>query len=109
MKVEEIRPGYVIELPKLGKRTVSRVDEFEDDTLVVVYFQHGEESYENRASAVRGGRQNHRLVERGLRPLRKGELVPAMHGNPLEAERLRARLEREITDRMEHILDRAAA
>lgn len=104
--VEEIRPGYSITLPRSGDRVVSRVEEFEDGTYAVVYFQHGEESYENRARAVKGSRHHSRLVERGLRPLRKGDTFPAVEGSSLKAEQLRRRMEREQEERFERILDR---
>lgn len=107
--VEEIRPGYTVTLPRSGDRVVSRVDEFEDGTFVVVYFQHGEESYENKASAAKGGRNHSRLVERGLRPLRRGETWPAVEGSSLKAEQLRRRMEREQEERFERILDRIHA
>lgn len=104
--VEEIRPGFSITLPRGGDRVVSRVDEFEDGVLVVVYFQHGEWSYENKQSAAKGGRFHHRLVEHGLRPLRRGELVNAEHGSTIKAEHLRRRMELEQDERFERTLDR---
>lgn len=107
--VEEIRPGFAITLPRGGPRTVSKVEQYEDGTFVVVYFQHGEDSYESSKGAGYGGRHKHRLVERSLRPLRAGELVPAEHGSAISAERLRAQLERELAARLEAWLDRIAA
>lgn len=106
--VEEIRPGFVVTLPRNGDRVVSEVREFEDGSFVIVYFQHGDVAYENRARA-HGPRHISGLCLRGIRPLRRGERFPARPGPALEAERLRAQLEREETRRTEQILDRAYA
>lgn len=72
--VEAIEPGDVIVLPRGGRHEVSRVDRFDDGTLVVVYRAAFESVYENRAQEKRP-REWRRDVERGLRPLRPGELV----------------------------------
>lgn len=107
--VEEIRPGYTIALRKLGPRVVSRVDEFEDGTFVVVYFQHGEQSFESSKGGGYGARNHHRLVEHSLRPHRPGELVDAEPGSGIRAEQLREQLERDLAQRLEAWIDRSAA
>ena len=103
--VEEIRPGFTIVLPRNGERTVSRVDEYEDGAIVVRYFQHGEENWEGR-NGIRGVRHYNRIVERSLRPHRKGELVNAHHGSAIKSERLREQMAREQTIRDEQWLER---
>lgn len=73
--VESIVPGDVIVLPRGGRHEVSRVDRFDDGTLVVVYRAGVEWSHENRQRDRSGARLRVREVERGLRPLRPGGLV----------------------------------
>ena len=108
--VEEIRPGFSIQLPPHGEsRIVSHVDHYpEDGVFVVCYFRHGEVAYENRAGA-HGARHSARLVLRQLRPLRAGDVIPASQGSSLRATRLQAQLEREQARRDEQMLDRAHA
>lgn len=106
--VAEIRPGFTIELPRGGPRTVRHVESYEDGTHVVVYFQHGEDSYENRAGA-KGARHHNRLVLRSLRPLRAGDSVPGIPGDPKRAELLKRALERAEAERFERLLDRIYA
>lgn len=91
MLAEDVREGFVVQVANLGPHVVSRVEEYEDGTLVVVYFRHGETCYENSARH-RGMRVEPRLVERSLAPMRRGESVRCERGDAKEAKRLRGEM-----------------
>lgn len=109
IQVEAIRGGYTVLLPGGAEHIVSCVEEYEDGDFVVVYFAHGEWTHESSRSGGRGARFHHRLVEKQLRPYRRGELAPAAHGSAIRAEHLRVQLAREARARFERFEERQAA
>lgn len=102
LTVEQLRVGdEVLVGAQVGLQVVSAVHRYEDGTLVVVYFRQGEWTFENKARD-RGGRLHpHRLCERGMRPMRAGEVVRGRRGRPERAEQLRDRLRDQVTQRLE--------
>ena len=99
--VETIRAGDSVVLKVLGDHVVSSVLEYPEAPLpyVVVYFSHGEVTYENRARAPRGSNTRGRIVELSLRPMAAGELIEVERGRPAYAAKLRQRMHREQSER----------
>lgn len=96
--VETVRSGDEIRL-RYGLHTVSEINVCDDGRLVVVYFKHSAETYENKARDHSGRVERTMLVEQSIVPKRPGELVEIARGNPGRAAELRARMEREQEER----------
>jgi hypothetical protein len=77
-RAETIRPGDLIVLPgHLGDREVLWLEEYEDDTIVVVYDGLVFHCWENRAQDKgRWSSDTDDRVERSLKPLKRGERYP---------------------------------
>jgi hypothetical protein len=73
--VEQLHSGDQVVLPRLGDRPVLRVDHF-DDVFVVIYADSALNCWENKAQNKSGWRIVSGSFEKGLRPVRAGELVP---------------------------------
>lgn len=105
--VETIRPGDVLLLPGRDGRVVAEVNEYpttgveERPCVVVTYFSGEQTSYENKASAPRGGETRSLLCYASLKPLAPGEMLPVRRGAPADAAELQARLEEEQEKRQD--------
>lgn len=98
--IESVRPGDEVEIRKIGRHVVSRLEAYDDETFVLVYFAHGEATYENRARDKSG--MNERggyVVEKSLAPMRAGELVVLERGNTERASLMLATMERQQRER----------
>lgn len=96
--VESIRPGDRIVLPMLGEHVVSSVTVDDAGEVRVVYF--GDEvGYENRARAAKGASHLGRLVEKGIKPHRVGDLIPCRRGARRDADELRKTMLRRQAER----------
>lgn len=108
--VETIRPGDLVDVhAHVGVKVVAAVNRYDDDgAIVVTYFTHGVETYENKARDR--GRRNvvQGVAYRSLRPLRAGDLLNVERGRPETAARLQAELEGAELERFEQAADRAA-
>lgn len=105
--VETIRPGDVVLLPGREGRTVAEINRYDTlgleavDNVVVTYFNFEQTSYENKASAPRGGETRALLCYASLKPLRLGEMLPVRRGDEKDAAELRGRLEEEQEQRQD--------
>lgn len=92
LPVSAIAVGDEVFVPHLGWKVVSELSAMPEG-VKVVYFQDGEETFENRARQ-RGRRRTGRLVELSLRPLQPSDELEVVPGSKLAAKRLRRELER---------------
>lgn len=95
---EEIRAGDELALRRLGAVVVSNVIVFEDESVLVVYFRYGEETFENKARDRGGRSQRSWLVERCI-PTDKGVTFAVRRGSPARAKALRDEMERSQHER----------
>ena len=86
VRVEEIRPGDEVVLPRGGARRVVRVERYDDGTRVVVYETFSEDAYGKNPGRPNGLVREPRRVERGLRPLGPGDRWPARRTSDPEPE-----------------------
>lgn len=76
-RVETIKPGDEIRLPGfLGLRRVVELEEYDDDTFVVVYADSVMHGWENRARDKSRWSQTVGEYEKGLKTMRRGERFP---------------------------------
>jgi hypothetical protein len=90
--VETVRPGDKITVSR-SSVVVAEVNEYDDGTVVVVYFKHGIETYENKARDSSGRNQRSILALQSIAPLPRGATIVVERGNPAHAARLRRELD----------------
>lgn len=105
--VDTLQVGDRIHLRKLGDKLVAEVNRYED-TIVVVYFDEEDASYENRARDHSGFNRRRRLVYKSLIPLRPGDLLAVERGTPAAAAERRRELEQAQRERFEQAAQRQA-
>jgi hypothetical protein len=104
--VETVRPGDEVQVGRhQGLRVVSGVERYEDGSIVVTYFRHGEYAFEYSARR-RGPSFSAHLVEIGLAAKRPGDLLEVVRGRPERAEQLRRQMEVEQAARWERLEER---
>jgi hypothetical protein len=94
----DVRAGDEVQVGKLGMHVVSAVHVYDDVDVVVCYFRHGEETYENKAR-LRGRGSHGRLVEQSLAKRAPDDPVVVVRGRGERADELRARMERQQSER----------
>lgn len=98
--VDTVKPGDEILVSRLkGYHLVSSLERYEDGTIVVVYFDTDQASYENRARDKSGFNHQRLLCEKSLRAMRAGDEVTVISGSVGAAETVRDRMHREQNER----------
>lgn len=98
--IDTVNPGDEIFVSRhKGYHLVSALERHDDGTIVVVYFDRDQSSYENRARDKSGFNHQLLLCEKSLVAKRAGDEVTVIRGSAGAAETVRDRMHREQAER----------